>query len=146
MTLARGVKSSRIFHVWTKVNNNADFKELLMKVPSDAIILENVSFQNKSAVTSTFWGARNEELKKCVSLIEDYVEFSNPNIKSNELKRLKMEERNKIKYVGSYVGTNCMGKILKMCQLALLNGTEPPIDYDLLRSKQIYLLGKLLTF
>ena len=132
--------------VWTKVNNNADFKELLMKVPNDAIILENVSFQNKSAVTSTFWGARNEELKKCVSLIEDYVEFSNPNIKSNELKRLKMEERNKIKYVGSYVGTNCMGKILKMCQLALLNGTEPPIDYDLLRSKQIYLLGKLLTF
>lgn len=132
--------------VWTKVNNNADFKELLMKVPSDAIILENVSFQNKSAVTSTFWGARNEELKKCVSLIEDYVEFSNPNIKSNELKRLKMEERNKIKYVGSYVGTNCMGKILKMCQLALLDGTEPPIDYDLLRSKHIYLLGKLLTF
>ena len=44
------------------------------------------------------------------------------------------------------LGINCMGKILKMCQLALLDGTEPPIDYDLLRSKQIYLLGKLLTF
>ena len=57
-----------------------------------------------------------------------------------------MEERNKIKYIGSYVGTNCMGKILKMCQLALLNDTEPNIDYDLLRSKQIYLFGKLLTF
>lgn len=132
--------------VWTKVNNNADFKELLMKVPSDAIILENVSFQNKSAVTSTFWGARNEELKKCVDIVERYVEYNNPNVKSKELARLKMEERNKIKYVGSYVGANCMGKILKMCQLALLNGTEPPIDYDLLRSKQIYLLGKLLTF
>lgn len=132
--------------VWTKVNGNPDFKGLLMKIPIDAIILENVSFQNKSAVTSTFWGARNEELKKCVDIVERYVEYNNPNVKSKELVRLKMEERNKIKYVGSYVGTNCMGKILKMCQLALLNGTEPPIDYDLLRSKQIYLLGKLLTF
>ena len=132
--------------VWTKVNGNPDFKGLLMKIPIDAIILENVSFQNKSAVTSTFWGARNEELKKCVDIIERYVEYNNPNVKSKELARLKLEERNKIKYVGSYVGTNCMGKILKMCQLALLNGTEPSIDYDLLRSKQIYLLGKLLTF
>ena len=132
--------------VWTKVNGNPDFKGLLMKIPSDAIILENVSFQNKSAITSTFWGARNEELKKCVDIVERYVEYNNPNVKSKELARLKMEERNKIKYVGSYVGTNCMGKILKMCQLALLNGTEPMIDYDLLRSKQIYLLGKLLTF
>lgn len=132
--------------VWTKVNGNPDFKGLLMKIPKDAIILENVSFQNKSAVTSTFWGARNEELKKCVDIVERYVEYNNPNVKSKELVRLKMEERNKIKYVGSYVGTNCMGKILKMCQLALLNETEPPIDYDLLRSKQIYLLGKLLTF
>lgn len=26
------------------------------------------------------------------------------------------------------------------------NGTTPPIDFDLLRSKQIYLFGKLLTF
>ena len=132
--------------VWNKVKGNADFKELLMKIPSDAIILENVSFQNKASVTSTFWGARNDELKECVKVIEKYIEYQNPNIHSKELARLKMEERNKIKYVGSYVGTNCMGKILKMCQLALLNGTEPPIDYDLLRSKQIYLLGKLLIF
>jgi len=132
--------------VWTKVNGNANFKELLMKVPSDAVILENVSFQNKSAVTSTFWGARNEELKQCVSVVERYVEYDNPQVSKGDLKRLKMEERNKIKYIGSYVGTNCMGKILKMCQLALLNDTEPNIDYDLLRSKQIYLFGKLLTF
>ena len=82
----------------------------------------------------------------CIDIVERYVEYNNPNVKSKELARLKMEERNKIKYVGSYDGTNCMGKILKLCQLALLNGTEPPIDYDLLRSKQIYLLGKLLTF
>ena len=30
----------------------------------------------------------------------------------------------------------CIGKILKMCQLALLNGTEPNIDNDWLPDKQ----------
>ena len=132
--------------VWTKTNGNANFKELLMKIPSDAIILENSSFQNKASVTSTFWGAKNEELKECVKTIEKYIDCSNPYASSKELANKKNEERNKIKYIGSYVGVNCMGKILKMCQLALLNGTEPNIDYDLLRSKQIYLFGKLLTF
>lgn len=39
-----------------------------------------------------------------------------------------------------------MGKILKQCQLALLNDTEPPIDYELLRSKHIHLLGQEILF
>ena len=39
-----------------------------------------------------------------------------------------------------------MGKILKMCQIALRNNVIPPIDYDLLREKKIYLFGELLTF
>ena len=39
-----------------------------------------------------------------------------------------------------------MGKILKRCQVALLDGTEPTINYDLLREKKIYLFGELLTF
>ena len=39
-----------------------------------------------------------------------------------------------------------MGKILKLCQLTLVEGKELDIDYDLLTSKNIYLLGELLTF
>lgn len=39
-----------------------------------------------------------------------------------------------------------MGKILKWLQLCLLDGVEPNINYDLLRSKQIYLFGELLAF
>ena len=39
-----------------------------------------------------------------------------------------------------------MGKILKRCQFALLDGTEPSINYDLLRQKKIFLFGELLTF
>ena len=41
---------------------------------------------------------------------------------------------------------NNMGKILMMCKIALQNNTVPPIDYELLRAKKIYLFGKLLTF
>lgn len=39
-----------------------------------------------------------------------------------------------------------MGKILMLCKIALRNNTVPPIDYDLLREKKIYLFGELLTF
>lgn len=35
-----------------------------------------------------------------------------------------------------------MGKILKICQKALLSGTEPDIPYDLFREKGVYLLGE----
>lgn len=70
-------------------------------------------------------------------------------IKKNslELDALIQSERDKIQYIGTYSdGRNYMGKILKHCQLALLQGTTPNINYNLLREKQIYLLGELLTF
>ena len=57
-----------------------------------------------------------------------------------------METRNSLNYLGVYEGKNLMGKILKLCQLALLEGKELDIDYDLLRSKNIYLQGKKLDF
>jgi phosphoglycolate phosphatase len=57
-----------------------------------------------------------------------------------------MEERNKINDIGEWVGTNCMGKILTVCKWHLEHNTTPSIDYELLRSKQIYLFGKLLRF
>ena len=39
-----------------------------------------------------------------------------------------------------------MGKILTICRNCLLSGTEPDIDYDLLKSKHLYLLGKEVNF
>ena len=48
--------------------------------------------------------------------------------------------------VGVFVGMNIMGKILMECREALVSGGEPTIDYALLRSKHINLLGKELTF
>ena len=52
-----------------------------------------------------------------------------------------------IKCVLAYlIVKNVMGKILMACRDALRSGSEPQIDYALLREKRINLLGHLLTF
>lgn len=130
-----------------KVQGNAAFRDLLLKIPSNAIILENSTFQQKKENdTSAFWGARNEELKASTKKVEDYIDYTHPYEKKSVTDRLKMKERNELQYIGKYVGVNCMGGILKMAQLYLLNGTPMPIDYDLLNSKHIHLFGHLLQF
>lgn len=48
--------------------------------------------------------------------------------------------------VGVFRGKNVMGKILMACRDALRSGSEPQIDYALLREKRINLLGHLITF
>ena len=57
-----------------------------------------------------------------------------------------MQARNCVSNFGTWEGVNCMGKILTICKYCIENGTKPPIDYELLRSKKIYLLGDLLSF
>lgn len=70
-------------------------------------------------------------------------------IKKNqsELDEAMQAARNEIHYIGTFSGgNNLMGKILKRCQIALFDGVEPNINYDLFREKQIYLFGELLAF
>lgn len=130
-----------------KVQGSAEFRDLLLKIPSNAIIVENSTFQQKKENdTSAFWGARNEELKTATKTVENYIDFTHPYEKKAITDRLKMKARNELQYIGKYVGVNCMGGILKMAQLYLLNGTPMPIDYDLLNSKYIHLFGHLLQF
>lgn len=130
-----------------KVQGSAEFRDLLLKIPSNAIIVENSTFQQKKENdTSAFWGARNEELKTATKTVENYIDFTHPYEKKVVTDRLKMKARNELQYIGKYVGVNCMGGILKMAQLYLLNGTPMPIDYDLLNSKYIHLFGHLLQF
>lgn len=130
-----------------KVQGSAAFRDLLLKIPSNAIIVENSTFQQKKENdTSAFWGARNEELKTATKTVENYIDFTHPYEKKAITDRLKMKARNELQYIGKYVGVNCMGGILKMAQLYLLNGTPMPIDYDLLNSKYIHLFGHLLQF
>lgn len=130
-----------------KVHGSAAFRDLLLKIPSNAIILENSTFQHKKENdTSAFWGARNGELKSATRIVENYIDYTHPYEKKAVTDRMKMKARNELQYIGKYIGVNCMGGILKMAQLYLLYGTPMPIDYDLLNSKHIHLFGHLLQF
>lgn len=127
--------------VWQKVQGNEDFRKLLLSVPKDAYIVENSTHQ--TGPTASIWGAKNKELEEARERAAKYQKLT-----STERVTKKEEQNigNTLNYIGQFQGKNLMGKILKLCQLALLEGKELDIDYELLRSKNIYLLGKLLTF
>ena len=141
-----------LYVIWAKCQNT-DFADKLKSLPSNAVIIENSTTIHEG--TSSFWGCKNIELEEARKKVERYTALEymkkvrSGKIKKNslELDALIQSERDKIQYIGTYSdGRNYMGKILKHCQLALLQGTTPNINYNLLREKQIYLLGELLTF
>ena len=138
-----------LYVVWCKVRRNRAFSDLLKHIPSNCIIVENSTHQRPSKGqkdTSIFWGAKNETLEEKRDLLEKDAEIQNHNSKAKELARLIMQARNSISNFGTWEGINCMGKILTICKHCIENGTQPPIDYELLKSKKIYLLGDLLSF
>ena len=135
-----------LYVVWNKCTGNADFRNLLLSLPKDAVIIEN---SNKvrgrlNGNRDMVWGAKNDELKEFENQLR-FQEKHAPFLKPEYLEELEKERAN-IYYVGRFEGQNNMGKVLKLCQIALLNKVTPPIDYDLLREKKIYLFGELLTF
>ncbi len=141
-----------LYVIWAKCQNK-DFADKLKSLPSNAVIIENSTTVHEG--TSSIWGCKNKELEDARDKVERYTTLQymkkelNGKIKMNsqELNSLIQSERDKIQYIGTYSsGKNYMGKILKRCQLALLNNTEPNINYELLRSKRIYLFGELLNF
>jgi hypothetical protein len=119
-----------------------------MKIPPYAMIVENSTFQKakNGNDTAAFWGMRNKAIKEAEPILETAVEIESYTTKKKDMDKAKMEARNSLNHIGTWEGVNCMGKILTICKHCLEDGTQPPIDYDLLRSKQIYLFGKLLTF
>lgn len=127
--------------VWNKVKGNEAFQKLLMSVPKDAMIVENSTLQ--TGPTAAIWGAKNKDLEAARSRAVQLL-TSTPNRKVT--KEEIQKTYNSINHIGTFEGKNLMGKILKLCQLALVEGKELDIDYDLLKSKNIYLLGELLTF
>ena len=137
------------FVVWAKCKGNKEFREMLLGVPRNAIIVENSTYHNKPKEGEdkpSFWGARNKELEAKRDILERSVILSNPKLNKKELQGNVNKVRNSIHNIGIWEGTNCMGKILTLCKYHLHQKTELPIDYELLRSKEIYLFGKLLTF
>lgn len=132
-----------LYVVWAKCQNE-DFAKVLKSIPKNTMLIENSTHQN--GITALFWGMSNQELEDDRAVIESEVEILNPYAASKVVERKKMEERNKINDIGTWEGTDCMGKILTVCKWCLDNDTSPNIDYELLRSKRIHLFGKQLTF
>ena len=132
-----------MYLVWQKCIQCSEFSELLKQIPVDAIVVENSSFHKGE--TSTFWGAKNQELKIAGKVAEATVQresfrFKKDYIQSQMIARMDLSD------VGHFVGKNVMGKIIKMCSLCLIYGQELNIDYELLRTKKLYWFGKPLDF
>lgn len=126
--------------VWQKCLGNRDFARVLTSVPADAMIVEDSSAQHGD--TAMLWGTKNPMLQQSIKVIENYLEMANPLKTKKIVNEKKMLERNRLTRIGVFRGINVMGKILKLCQMSLLEGTVPPIDFALLESRRICLLGE----
>ena len=142
-----------LYVIWNKCKGNPDFAKKLTTIPKDAIIIENSTTVHEA--TNVIWGSINPKLEEARKKLADYAELKykmemrklKKRTSESKIDEIRQKARNEIHHIGSYSnGKNLMGKVLKRCQLALLDGTEPNINYDLLREKQIYLFGELLTF
>ena len=133
-----------MYCVWHKAKECEEFRHLLMAIPQGTTIIEDVSFKPFEAHGADFWGARNPEKKAFGKLAKKYAEALN--LKTQKATD-EVEDRLLWDYcnVGVYEGKNVMGKILMIIKDCLHNGTEPDIDYDLLRSKNIHFLGEQIT-
>lgn len=137
-----------LFVVWMKCKGNAEFARLLSQIPQDALIIENTTKQ--CCATKEIWGCSNQELTNYRDMMEEKIKeqakANNPKITKKALDNLVVIETNKINNIGIFTGQNNLGKILMICHYCLVNGTEPPIDYDLLNAKNIHILGKRISF
>ena len=132
-----------IFCVWQKCKGNADFRRLLLST-GDAILVENTTKDKWNS--AEIWGCRNWELVNKRLNLETILMHKNKDMKQKDLKHLINVETNKINDIGVRKGQNNIGKILMLCRKCIREGVEPPIDYDLLKRSNIYILGELLTF
>lgn len=137
-----------LYVVWQKCKGNADFANLLLQLPHDAIIIEDTTKQQSD--TKEIWGCTNTELAirraELKKKVTRQAKTDNPKISKAALKRLVNMEICKVNCSGMFVGQNNLGKILMICRDCLSCGIEPTIDYALLESKDIHILGKRISF
>lgn len=142
-----------LYVIWSKCKDNRAFAEKLMQIPREAVIIENSTTVHEG--TNVYWGCINQEIEQARDKVAKYTELKYQNdIRLGKIRKKDVDidaevqrARDEIQHISTFSnGRNYMGKILKRCQLALLDGIEPQINYELLRSKQIYLFGGLLRF
>ena len=137
-----------LYVIWQKCKGNADFANLLLQLPHDAIIIEDTTKQQGD--TREVWGCTNTELAirraELKKKVTRQAKSGNPKISKAALKRIVNSETCKVNGIGTFVGQNNLGKILIICRDCLIQGVEPPIDNALLNRSNIYILGRLLSF
>lgn len=128
--------------VWQKCQH-PDFAWLLKQVPLAAHTVENTSLHKGDK--AVFWGARNATLMKRRKEVE--AEVAQRPFRFNKDRAVaQTAASNRVNEVGVFEGKNVMGKIIKLCSLALIFGEQLQIDYQLLNQSKLFLLGKPLTF
>ena len=106
--------------------------------------MENTS--HHKGETATFWGAKNIPLE-VERKAKSKEATTNGIYKTKEsLKQAQMMAANAINDIGFFEGKNVMGKIIKIMSLSILFRQDPPIDYNLLESQELYLLGEQIKF
>lgn len=127
--------------VWCKVVSNVAFRKMLLDIPSDAVIIEDSTFQN--GATAAIWGTKNKVQRQ---LAREYKKtLAADGLSKAAIKKACDEKRlGEWRKQGVFEGKNLMGKILMLCRDAAMRGTTPDINLELLRSKHIYLFGVLL--
>jgi ADP-ribosylglycohydrolase len=124
--------------VWEKVKQNKGFRDILLSIPKDAIIIEQAQKEK-----DTQWGAWNEELLAERGIVVKSTEIENGVGKTSKAVR---DVTYLVNNVGEWVGENAMGQILTMCKLALYERMELPIDETILNDANINWFGQVLRF
>lgn len=132
-----------LYVVWCKCVGNADFRKLMLALPADSVILEDVS--TRPGATSNIWGCSNELLGKRLKARKK--DLRSRGLSEAEIKRrLDALRLGEWSHEGTFVGQNIMGKVLMVCRDSLRTGTPPAIDVALLRQARINFFGTVLSF
>lgn len=130
--------------VWQKCKGNTDFRRKLLSIPDDVILVEETT--TDTGGSGRIWGCTNRELVKARKSVAKLITENNTGLAKKDLSHLINIETNAIRNIGVFIGQNNIGKILMICRDCIKRGTEPSIDLDLLRSKNIFILGSRLSF
>ena len=130
--------------VWQKCKGNIDFRKKLLSIPNDVILVEETT--TDTGGSGQIWGCSNRELVEARKAVAQSITEKHTDLTKKNLDFLINVETNAIRKVGIFSGQNNIGKILMICRDCIKRGIEPDIDLELLHSKQIFILGKRLTF
>ncbi|MDE7439275.1 MAG: NADAR family protein, partial [Clostridia bacterium] len=130
--------------VWQKCKGNIDFRRKLLSIPDNVILVEETT--TDTGGSGQIWGCSNRELIEARKALAQSITHKHTDLNKKNLTFLINVETNAIRNIGTFEGQNNIGKILMICRDCIKQGIEPEIDLDLLRSKNIFILGKLLTF